>query len=314
MKTTVGYFQNAHEGVYSAIREALPAGCELVTPPDCAKRIGELDVLIAGKVTREMIAAAQRVRLIQTPGVGYDGIDVEAAFERGVPVAYTICGNTDEVAEHTLLLMLAVSRRLVELDQALRAGRWMMWERRIESRNLAGKILGIVGLGRIGRAVARCATAFGMIVQYTDPTESGDLPRRPLDPLLETSDYVSLHVPLSPATRGLLGAARIGAMKQGAILINTARGEIVDEPALVEALRKGRLAGAGLDVFAHEPPAADHPLLALPNVVVTPHVASGTIDSLRRKAAWYSHNIERVMSGQEPLDLVPADAGVAVRR
>jgi phosphoglycerate dehydrogenase-like enzyme len=309
MSLKVGYFMRANDGIYAAVREALPAGCELVTlapGDDPAEKAKGLGFLIAGKVTREMIEAAPGLRLIQTPGVGYDGIDLAAAAARGIPVAFTVCGNTDEVAEHTLLLMLAVSRRLVELDAALRAGRWLMWDRRLQSFNLKGRTLGLIGFGRIGQAVAVRAAAFGMEIQYADPVAVPGWRRADLDELLGTSDYASLHVPLTPATRGLLDARRIGLMKRGAVLINTSRGEAVNEGALIEALRGGRLAGAGLDVFAKEPPSQDNPLLSMPNVVVTPHVGSGTADGLRVKAAWYAANIRRVLSGEAPLDCVPA--------
>lgn len=309
MSYLIGYFVKATEEVYSAVREALPEGCELVGLPEAEGRLKEIDVLIAPKVTRQMILSAPSLKLIQTPGVGYDGIDLEAAAERGIPVAYTICGNTDEVAEHTMLLMLAVSRRLIEIDQAIRSGRWLMWERRLQSRNLRGRMLGLVGFGRIGREVARRAEAFGMKVQYSDPAVPSGEGQTPLDTLIATSDYVSIHVPLTAGTRGLIGPERIARMKPGSILINTSRGEIIDESALIEALREGRIAGAGLDVFTQEPPALSNPLLAMANVVLTPHVASGTVDGLRAKAAWYARNIERIRSGEQPLDLVPVMAG-----
>lgn len=300
----VGYFMRANEGVYDVIRQSLPADSELVTLNGAAtpeSTIADLDFLIAGKVSREMIAQAPRLRLIMAPGVGTDGIDTAAASERGIPVAATICGNMVEVAEFTLMLMLTVSRRLTELDAALREGRWLMWDRRLQSRNLAGKTLGLVGHGRIGQAVGRRAAAFDMNVVYSDPCQSGGLP---LADLLAESDFVSLHLPLTPESRGLMNASSIAAMKTGAVLINTARGELVDQTALVGALQSGKLGGAGLDVFEKEPLDPANPLLAMPNVVVSPHVASGTLDGLRVKAQQYAANIRRVLAGEEPIDLL----------
>lgn len=305
MSYRAGYFIKANEGVYGVVRAALPEGFELVTlADDPAAQARDLDFLIAGKASRALIEAAPKLKLIQAPGVGYDGIDLAAAAERGVPVAIAVCGNPDEVAEYALMSMLAVSRRLVELDRALRGGKWMMWDRRLASFNLKGKTLGVVGLGRIGREVARRAAGFDMRVQYCDPNVSAPYPRLPLEELLATSDYVSLHVPLTPETRGMLSRGRIGCMKPGSILINTSRGEVVDEGALIDALREGRLAGAGLDVFEREPPVVSNPLLAMDNVVVTPHVASGTLDALRVKARHYAENMRRVLDGREPLDCI----------
>lgn len=303
----VGYLLRANADVYRVINEALPERCHLVTmgaDEGPLAVVPGLQFLIAGKVTRAMIQAAPRLRLIQSPGAGYDGIDLEAASEFGVPVACTTCGNTDEVAEHTLMLMLAVSRRLVELDRELRQGKWLMWDRRIHSRNLTGRSLGIIGFGRIGQAVAARAVSFGMSVQYCDPIPSGEWKRVSIEELLATSDYVSLHVPLTPSTRGLLDVNRLGLMKPDAVLINTARGEIVDEGALIRALSEHRLGGAGLDVFESEPLAGSSELVKFSNVVLTPHTGAGTLDGLRVKAQRYATNIHRVLAGEAPLDLV----------
>lgn len=307
MNYRVGYFMPAIEEVYQAIRERLPQNFTLVTlsqgqrPADAA---ADLDFLITGKAPRDLFAAAPNLKFVMTPGLGYEGIDLAAAAERGIPVAITVPGNVVEVAEHTMLLMLAVSRRLVELDVSLRQGQWLMWSRRLQSFNLVGRMLGLVGLGRIGREVARRAEAFGMHIQYADPFVSNGYARVTLERLLSTSDVVSLHLPLSADTRALMNASRLRQMKRGAMLINVSRGELVDEPALVEALESGHLAGAGLDVFATEPPPADHPLFRFSSVVLTPHVASGTADGLRQKADRYAENIQRFLSGETPLDLI----------
>lgn len=309
MTYKAGYLMKANEGIYAEVRAALAPQCELVTlsgglaPSDV---LGDLDFVIAGKVTGSMIDAAPKLKLILAPGVGVDGLDLDAAARRNIPVVCTVCGNVAEVAEHTLMLMLAVSRRLTELDAALRAGQWMMWDRRLQSRNLAGRKLGIIGFGRIGQEVAKRAVAFEMEVQQNDLVRNEGWPFAELDELLATSDFVSLHVPLTGATRGMMTRERIGAMKRGAVLINTARGEVVDEAALIAALQSGHLSGAGLDVFATEPPGKNNPLLAMPNVVVTPHSGSGTVDGLRVKAAQYAENIRRVLTGEPLIDCVLA--------
>lgn len=316
MRYKAAYLMNANQGIYDVIRTALRPVCETLTLTDgvtALEIMGDTDFVISGKVTAAMISAAAKLKLILAPGIGVDGIDLNAAAERNIPVVCTICGNVEEVAEHTLLLMLAVSRRLVELDAALRRGEWMMWDRRLETRNLAGRTLGIVGFGRIGQEIAKRAAAFRMSVTYSDPVRTREWNYTPLTELLANSDFVSLNVPLTAGTRNLMSCDRIAMMKPGSVLINTARGEVVDEPALIEALRNGQLSGAGIDVFATEPAAAGHPLFSMPNVVVTPHVGSGTRDGLEAKAAQYAENIRRCLAGEPLIDSVQAVAEVAAR-
>jgi glyoxylate reductase len=307
MRHRVGFFLPAPAEVCAIVARHLPPDCDLVVPPrgaDLAAAAAELDFLITGKAPAALVHAAPRLRLIQTPGVGYDQIDLAAAAAAGVSVAVCLRGCAECVAEFTLLLMLAVSRRLVELHNALRDGRWLMWERRLVSHNLQGRSLGLVGMGRIGRCVAERAAAFGMRVGYCDRVPVAGYPRWSLPELLANSDIVSLHVPLTPETAGMMGRGQFATMKPGAIFINAARGELVDEDALVEALQSGHLGGAGLDVFAREPLAPDHPLLALPQVVATPHAANGTLEALEEKAALYGENIARVLRGETPEGLV----------
>jgi phosphoglycerate dehydrogenase-like enzyme len=312
MDYKVGYFLRANEAVYGVVRSALPEDMPLVTltgksPQEEIDSIRDLDFLISVKATEEMIRAAQKLRLIQLPGVGYDQVNLEAAAAKGIPVAVSAVGSSDAVAEHAMLLMLAVSRRLVEMAGSLRDGKWWMWERRTSSYGLLGKTLGIIGMGRIGLEVAARAAAFGMSIQYYDVVRMEGYRFRPIDDLLKTSDIVTLHCPLNAGTIGLLDRPRIALMKPHAILINTARGGLVDEPALHEALVAGRLAGAGLDVFAKEPPDAADPLLHMDQVIATPHVSTGTLDSLETKAAFYAENIRRVLAGEQPqglLDLI----------
>jgi phosphoglycerate dehydrogenase-like enzyme len=193
------------------------------------------------------------------------------------------------------------------MDTELRKGQWMMWNRRLQSFNLKGKTLGLLGFGRIGQAVAHPAAAFGMNIQFHDVVSTAGAFRAVgLEELLATSDYLSLHLPLTPTTRGMFNEAMFRRMKPGSIFINTARGEIVEERALVAALDSGQLRGAGLDVFEKEPLPPDNLLVKRRDVVLTPHVASGTADGLHTKAAQYLENIRRVLAGQTPIDCLPA--------
>jgi glyoxylate reductase len=217
------------------------------------------------------------LRLVANFGVGYDRLGIEELARRGIAVANTPGVLSAATADLTMALILAVRRRVVEGDARVRAGEWKgSWADGFLAEELTGSTLGIVGLGRIGQAVARRAAGFELRVLYTQrtrvETELGEY--RELDALLAESDVVTIHVPLTPETRGLVDARRLGLMRDGACLVNTARGEIVDEPALVAELVSGRIR-AGLDVFAHEPHVPEQ-LLSLPNVVLTPHLGSGT--------------------------------------
>jgi D-3-phosphoglycerate dehydrogenase len=228
---------------------------------------------------------ARRLRFIQKLGAGFDKIDMEACAARGIALAKLAAGNAVPVAEHTVLLMLACYRRLPLVDRQTRAGHWGKEEARGLHRQLRGKRIGLVGFGAIGREVASILSGFQADIVYYDPAPA---PREvearlgvralDLDELLSTSDIVSLHLPLMPETAGLIDAARIGRMKKGAVLINAARGGLVDETALAVALRDGHLSGAGIDAFAKEPPLGS-PLLELDQTVITPHLAGATIDN-----------------------------------
>ena len=259
--------------------------------PDCGEILTEAAVraslpsceaIIAGgePLPADLIAIAPGLRVIARTGVGFDSVDVAAATARRIAVTITPGTNEESVAEHAFALLLGVSRRIALNDRLIRSG---SWDRTLVIP-LRGKTLGLLGLGRIGRAMVPRARAFGMSVIACDPlpnpgfdAEHG-LRRCDLDALLAEADVLSLHVPLTPSTRNLLDADALERMKPGSIVINTARGGIIDESALVAALRRGHLAGAGLDVFAVEPPPDDHPLLSLPNVVASPHL--GGIDTL----------------------------------
>ncbi|MCX8101614.1 MAG: 2-hydroxyacid dehydrogenase [Geminicoccaceae bacterium] len=255
-------------------------------------------------VTAEMIDRAPRLVLVQKIGVGVNTIDLEACRARGIAVCNMPGTNSRAVAELALGLMLAVLRRIPVLDRATRAGRGWALPDALADRfgELAGRRVGLLGMGAVPRLLAPVLTAMGAEAVYWSRTAKPDAPARymPLDELLATSEVVSLHLPLVPDTRRLLSAERIARMKPGAILINTARGALVDEAALVAALTRGHLAGAGLDVFEQEPLPSDHPLLALEQVVVTPHLAWLTPETLERSFAVAVENCRRLRAG-EPL-------------
>ena len=266
--------------------------------------------VVAARVGDELLELFPDLRLVANYGVGYDGIDVEACARRGVAVTNTPEALGIATADLTMALVLAVRRRVVEGDRFVREGKWAAgWHvGQLMGDELRGATLGLVGFGRIGQAVAERARAFGMRVLYNRRTEGGD-DFRELDDLLRESDVVSVHAPLSDETRGLLDARRLALLRDGAALINTARGAIVDEDALVRELTSGRLR-AGLDVFVHEPKVPDA-LLDLPNVVLQPHVGSATRATREAATAELVANIEAVLAGREPPNPVPGSATVS---
>jgi len=228
--------------------------------------------LLTDSVDAELMAACRNLRAISNYAVGYENIDVEAAVARGIAVGNTPGVLTETTADLAFALLLSAARRIVEGDAVVRAGEWLTWESgRLLGHDVHGATLGIVGFGRIGRAVARRAEGFGMTVIH-----SGSSGGTSLDELLERSDFVSIHCPLTPQTHGLIGERALRRMKSTAILVNTARGPIVDTDALARALEAGWIAGAGLDVTDPEPLPADHPLLGAPNLTVVPHVGSAS--------------------------------------
>ncbi len=259
-------------------------------------------------ITAAHIAAAPRLRLIQKVGVGVDTIDLDAARAAGVAVCNLPGTNTPAVAEHALALMLAVLRQVTAFDRETRAGTGWGWPLARQSRlgEIGGRTVGLVGYGAVGRRLGPLLVAFGARVVYAEPAPvAGAVGEHvPLDRLLAEADIVSLHVPLTPATRGLIDAARIARMKRGAILVNTARGGLVDAGALASALSSGHLGGAGLDVFPGEPLDPASPLLAAPNTVLTPHVAWLTLETLTRSLEIMAENCARVADGRDLLHRV----------
>jgi phosphoglycerate dehydrogenase-like enzyme len=263
----------------------------------------EADALLTrgrGRITGEVLAAGKRLRAVARCGVGLDNIDLPAASERGVPVLYAPGSTTGTLAEHTLLLLLAAARRLCSLDAAARGGRWEVREG-YQGRELAGKLLGVVGLGDIGRRVAELAVAFGMRVVYWSPiSRDARFHLAALDELLAAADMVTLHVQLREETHQMIGARQLALMRPGAILVNTARGALVDEWALAQALQSGHLAAYAADVLAEEPPRPDHPLLGAPNLLLTPHSAALTDRSYEAMCVETAASVLRILRGEPP--------------
>jgi phosphoglycerate dehydrogenase-like enzyme len=268
----------------------------------------ETDVLwhVLKPCSAAMIAAATQLRLIQKIGVGVNTIDLEAAKARAIPVCNLPGTNARAVAELTLALMLATLRRLPRFDAALRGGVWSDPLMQDGLGELGGRTVGRIGYGAIPRLLAPVLAALGCRIIYTARSPKSDVlgEPRPLHELLAESDLVSLHVPLTPETEKMINAAALAKRRPGAVLINTARGGLVDQTALTRALRSGRLAAAGLDVFVEEPPAPGDSLLSLPNVVITPHIGWLTTGTFDRSIALAAENCRRIAARVEPLHRV----------
>jgi D-3-phosphoglycerate dehydrogenase / 2-oxoglutarate reductase len=268
-------------------------------------------ILNSGRVTRHTLEAAPHLRIVARNGAGYDNVDIQAARERGVVVTNTPEATIDSVAEHTVGLMLAVTRRITLADRMMRAGERNVLEQWCSVEpcggfDLQGRTLGVIGLGRIGRRVAGiCRHGFGMQIVAYDPfpprLDAGLAVRlATLDEALAQADVVTLHVPLAPSTIHMIDTRALDLMRPGAFLINASRGPVVDEVALAAALRSGKLAGAGLDVYEKEPFAAPHPLFDVQNVVLTPHIASFTPGTRRRMAVEAAEEVLAVLDGKSP--------------
>lgn len=277
--------------------------------------IADYDALIVRSQTqvgREVLRHATRLRLIARAGSGVDNIDVAEAERRGILVINTPGANAIAVAEHTIGLMLALARHLPRADASVRAGEWRRAE--FEGVELCGKTLGIVGLGRIGAEVARRALALGMTVIATDPFVAPEqvaamgVPLMPLETLLARADFISVHVPADPSTHHLIGRRELALVKPGCRIVNCARGEVLDEEALADALAGGKVAGAALDVFEQEPP-ANRRLLADRRVILTPHIAGSTVEARARVGVEVAREVLRVLGGQPPLRVVSASQG-----
>ena len=281
-------------------------------------REGNYDALYAmltNPIDAEVLDAGPGLRVVANMAVGYNNIDVNEASSRRIPVTNTPGVLTDTTADFAFALLMATARRVAEADKFTRAGRFHGWgPLMMVGTDINGKTLGIVGFGRIGRAVARRATGFGMRVLYFDRvTAAPDVERTlnarsvPLEQLLAESDFVSLHTDYNPETHHLIGAPEFDMMKQGAYLINTARGAIVDEAALVAALKSGKLAGAGLDVFEHEPE-INPELIELDSAVLAPHIASASMETRTAMALMAAENVLAALRGERPPNLLNPEA------
>jgi glyoxylate reductase/D-3-phosphoglycerate dehydrogenase len=299
-------------------REMAPSGFDLVVAParsaeykqamrDAEYLVGFVDML----VDEELYKTGPRLKLIQLLSAGYDRADLAAARKAGVPIANNGGANSVAVSEHAILLMLAVSRQIIRQHTNVAAGRWR-GNNTPRVHEVRGKTLGIVGLGTIGKKTARLAAAFGMNLIYYDIarlTEDAEdalgVRFRLLRELLRTADIVTLHVPLNASTEHMIGAEELALMKPSAIIVNTSRGPVIDEPALHKALISGVIAGAGLDVFDKEPTPPDNPLLTLDNVILTAHLAGPTFESNTARVRNAFDNVQRVARGDTPLWVVP---------
>ncbi|MZP29243.1 D-glycerate dehydrogenase [Heliobacterium undosum] len=270
--------------------------------------------MITDCIDDDVIEAGKKLRVIANYGVGFDNIDIAAATRRRIPVTNTPDVLTEATADLAFTLLLATARNLIAADRFTRDGFWIAWHPQLLlGRDVFGSTLGIVGLGRIGEAVARRARGFNMRVLYTarrpNPKAEAELGIEycTLEELLRQSDFVSLHTPLTLETRHLIGAKELDMMKPTAILINTARGGVVDQEALTEALQQGVIAGAGLDVFTEEPVSPEEALLELPNVVVSPHIGSATVETRTRMGLMAAENIQAALEGRRPPNLVNSE-------
>jgi glyoxylate reductase len=310
--------------LFEEARKILDAECEVQywtdseRPPrdEVLRRVKDkegLVCLLTEKVNEEFLRSAPKLRIASNVAVGYDNIDVDACTKRGIAVTNTPGVLDETTADFAWTLLMTVARRVAEGELLARSGNWKGWNLdQLCGADVWGKTLGIVGFGRIGRSVARRASGFQMKIIYTDAVrvseeveKSLNAEFRDMNSLLAESDFISLHVPLLPETRGLFDAPKLFRMKPTAFLINTSRGPVVEEAALVTALDNNKIAGAALDVFENEP--FIHPGLKRPNVVLTPHIASASIETRTKMALMAANNIVAVFKGRRPPNLLNPD-------
>ncbi len=316
-KYKIASFDFANEDIYNVIRSEFPDNFELLTLKDGTLedriRIGkEADFFISatGEIPTEVIASAEKLKMIQQQGVGFDKTDVELATKRGIEVCITPEGTSIGVAEHVVLLILAVYKRIVSISSEMYEGKFPMWDYRTQCYEINGKTTGFVGFGRIAREAAKRLNAFNSQIVFYDNyidmslEEQEELNVRQissLDELLGISDIVSIHIPSNDETRGSINKEFFSKMKKKSILINTARGDLVNEIDFFDAIKSGTIMGAGIDVYPKEPLASDNEYIKLPNTVLTPHVSAGTVDALKAKINHVCENINRFINGEETL-------------
>ena len=302
---TAGEHFDVLVGAGFSVRYAKPVR-DLMTADELCANLNNIDAVIAGSepYTAEVLARFPQLRVISRVGVGYDSVDVEAATRQGIAVAITPGTNHDSVAELTMTFLLTIAKRVIASHAMIVAGGF---DRKM-TRPLRGQTIGLVGYGRIGRTVAKQAISFGMNVLVYDPippqsVEAG-VTVVTLDELFSRSDFISLHAPLTPDTRHLIRKETIARMKQGVVIINTARGALIDEAALTEALEKGQVGAAGLDVFEKEPPPAGSPILSAPNVVFTPHVGGIDEEGVRQMSVMACKTVVDLFQGRWPIERI----------
>jgi glyoxylate reductase len=293
--------------------EELPPAREVLLEE--VKEVEGLLSLLTDTIDAELMDAAPNLKVISNYAIGYDNIDVQAASERGILVCHTPGVLTDTTADFAFTLLVCVGRRVVEAVQYVREGRWKTWGPLLcLGYDIYGSTLGLIGLGRIGSAVAKRATGFEMRIMYSDVYRQPSLERElglihaDLDTLLRESDFISLHTPLTPETYHMIGNAQFKVMKNTAILVNTSRGQVVDQEALYDALVSGEIAGAGLDVTDPEPIDADDPLLTLDNCIVVPHIASASVAARTLMATMAAENLIAGLQGRMPRNPVNPEA------
>jgi len=277
-----------------------------------AANVDALVTLLSDKIDAEVYDAASSLKIVSQFAVGFDNIDVKEATKRGIYVSNTPGVLTETTADFAWALLMAVARRVVEADKYIRSGNWKVgWHPTMfQGRDIHGRTLGIIGLGRIGTAIARRAAGFKMKVLYHDVTrrreweEKLNLEYTEIETLLQKADFVTINVPLLKSTHHLINEARLQMMKETAILINNARGPVVDESALFKALKEGWIAGAGLDVFEQEPTPQGNPLLTLENVIVAPHISSASFGTRSKMAEMVAENLTAFFKGRVPPNLV----------
>ena len=308
-----------HPAIIQTIRDLLPDGWGLSiasepTPTARAAAVAGADIalIMAARMTPELLDQAPRLRFIQKMGAGVDNIAVETCENAGITVARLGAGNAIQVAEHAAMMILAASRRLIALDNRVRAGHWDKEPARGVIQHIHGKTVGIIGLGAIGKRLARILTGFEVETLYCDPIPATaeievalNVRRVSFDALITSADIITLHLPLTSESRGMIGAAEIDRMKQDVVLVNCARGGIIDEDAVAQALRDGKLLGVGMDVFTSEPPGTS-PFFDIENAVLSPHCAGATLNNFATIAARAMANAEKYLEGHAlpPDDIV----------
>jgi len=301
------------EKVLAVVRRELPEGFDFISLQNASKeelmqKVAEVDYFLAsGRVSidKEIIESATKLKMIQRTGVGTDTIDLKTLKEKNIPVYINSGINSTSVAEHTILLILSVLRRLTSVDTGVKAGKWGKNDVGITCHNLNGKTVGIIGIGNIGKTVVTMLRPFGVTIVYYDPFRLSEQEEKELNiqysdfpELLTQVDILSLHCPLTPQTKGLMGISEIASMKQGAFIINTARGPLIDEIALLDALKSRHIKGAGLDVFSQEPIHPNNPLLNLENVILTPHTGGLTQETFSKMIRDAFENIRLFETGK----------------